>query len=56
MDNSRDRDVLMAIEAVAEEHQLQETEEFVRLRSNITELGYTIGSYQRHEWEKRKRL
>lgn len=45
MNISRDRDVLMAIEAVAEEHQLQETEEFVRLKSNITELGYTIGSF-----------
>ncbi len=45
MEISRDRDVLQAIEAVAEGHQLQATEEFIRLKNNITELGYTIGSF-----------
>ena len=41
----RDRDVLFAIENVVAKNNLDNTEEFRRLKTNITELGYTIGSF-----------
>lgn len=45
IDIDKDRDVLLAIEKVITKNNLDDTEEFQRLKKNITELGYTIGSF-----------
>lgn len=45
MDINRDRDVIFAIESAVTDNGLEDTEEFQRLKKNITELGYTIGSF-----------
>ena len=38
----RDRDVMNAIKTVAEEYKLTDTAEYIRLQSNVNELGFTI--------------
>lgn len=44
-ENLRDRDILIHFEALAKEYGLDQTEEFIRLKSNMTKLGFTIGAF-----------
>ncbi len=43
-ENLRDRDIVVHFEALAKEYGLDSTETFIRFKSNMSELGYTIGS------------
>lgn len=45
VDIDRDRDVLLAIENIMAKNNLENTEEFRRLKTNITGLGRTIGGF-----------
>ncbi len=44
-ENLRERDLVLHFEALAKEYGLDQTSTFLRLKSNLEELGYTIGSY-----------
>ncbi len=44
-ENLRGKDLLVHLEALAREYRLDQTSSFLRLKSNLNELGYTIGSY-----------
>lgn len=44
-ENLQDRDILIHFEALAKEYGLDQTEEFIRLKSNMTKLGFTIGTF-----------
>ena len=44
-ENLRERDLVLHFEALAKEYGLDQTSTFLRLKSNLNELGYTIGSY-----------
>ena len=44
-ENLRGKDLLVHLEALAKEYGLDQTSTFLRLKSNLNELGYTIGSY-----------
>ena len=44
-ENLRDKDLLVHFEALAKEYGLDQTSTFLRLKRNLNDLGYTIGSY-----------
>ena len=44
-DNIRDKDIMIHFEALAKEYSLDETPTYLRFKSNMDELGYTIGSF-----------
>lgn len=44
-ENLQDRDILIHFEALAKEYGLDQTEEFIRLKNNMTKLGFTIGTF-----------
>lgn len=44
-ENMRGKDLLVHLEALAKEYGLDQTSAFLRLKSNLNDLGYTIGSY-----------
>lgn len=44
-ENLRDRDIMIHFEALAKEYSLDESETFLRFKSNMDELGYTIGTF-----------
>lgn len=44
-ENLRDRDILIHFEALAKEYGLDSTDTYTRFKSNMQELGYTIGSF-----------
>uniref|UniRef100_UPI0040562D71 nuclease-related domain-containing protein n=1 Tax=Agathobacter sp. TaxID=2021311 RepID=UPI0040562D71 len=44
-ENLRDRDIMIHFEALAREYGLDETDTYLRFKSNMSELGYTIGSF-----------
>lgn len=44
-ENLRDRDIMIHFEALAKEYGLDESDTYIRFRTNMGELGYTIGSF-----------
>lgn len=44
-ENLRERDIMIHFEALAKEYSLDETSTYIRFKSNMSELGYTIGSF-----------
>lgn len=44
-ENLRDRDIMIHFEALAKEYGLDETDTYLRFKANMSELGYTIGSF-----------
>lgn len=44
-ENLRDRDIMIHFEALAKEYGLDGTNTYLRLKANMSELGYTIGSF-----------
>lgn len=44
-ENFRDRDIMIHFEALAKEYGLDESDTYIRFRTNMGELGYTIGSF-----------
>lgn len=44
-ENLRDRDLMIHFEALAKEYGLDESDTYIRFRTNMVELGYTIGSF-----------
>ena len=44
-ENLRDRDIMIHFEALAKEYGLDGTDAYLRFKSNMSELGYTIGSF-----------
>lgn len=44
-ENLRDRDIMIHFEALAKEYGLDGTDTYLRFKSNMSELGYTIGSF-----------
>ena len=44
-ENLRDRDIMIHFEALAKEYNLDESDTYLRFKSNMSELGYTIGSF-----------
>ena len=44
-ENLRDRDIMIHFEALAKEYGLNESDTYIRFKSNMSELGYTIGSF-----------
>lgn len=44
-ENLRDRDIMIHFEALAKEYGLDETDTYLRFKENMSELGYTIGSF-----------
>lgn len=44
-ENLRDRDIMIHFEALAKEYGLDESDTYIRFRTNMSELGYTIGSF-----------
>lgn len=44
-ENLRDREIMIHFEALAKEYGLDGTDTYLRFKSNMSELGYTIGSY-----------
>lgn len=44
-ENLRDRDIMIHFEALAKEYALDGTDTYLRFKSNMSELGYTIGSF-----------
>lgn len=44
-ENLRDRDIMIHFEALAKEYGLDESDTYIRFKSNMSELGYTIGSF-----------
>lgn len=44
-ENLRDRDIMIHFEALAKEYGLDGTDTYLRFKSNMNELGYTIGSF-----------
>lgn len=43
-ENLRDRDIMIHFESLAKEYGLDESDTYIRFRTNMGELGYTIGS------------
>ena len=43
--NLRERDILIHFESFAKEYGLEHSEEFLRFKNNMRQLGYTIGSF-----------
>lgn len=44
-ENLRDRDIMIHFEALAKEYSLDSTDTYMRFKTNMSELGYTIGSF-----------
>ena len=44
-ENLRDRDIMIHFGALAKEYGLEENDTYIRFKSNMNELGYTIGSF-----------
>lgn len=44
-ENLRDRDIMIHFESLAKEYGLDESDTYIRFKSNMSELGYTIGSF-----------
>lgn len=44
-ENLRDRDIMIHFESLAKEYGLDESNTYIRFKSNMSELGYTIGSF-----------
>lgn len=44
-ENLRDRDIMIHFEALAKEYGLSKTDTYLRFKYNMSELGYTIGSF-----------
>ena len=44
-ENLRDRDIMIHFEALAKEYALDNTDTYLRFKNNMSDLGYTIGSF-----------
>ena len=44
-ENLRDRDIMIHFESLAKEYDLDNTDTYLRFKSNMCELGYTIGTF-----------
>lgn len=44
-ENLRDRDIMIHFESLAKEYALEKSDTYLRFKTNMSELGYTIGSF-----------